>query len=102
MISECLAASWRPYDSNRHFSLRAHDNCKYIFFQCLIQRNCFWNDKVDSRYKLISFYEYGKWELYDLLNDPHELKNLIGNPAMNGEINRLKKRLEELKSGYGL
>ena len=56
----------------------------------------------DSRYKLISFYEYRKWEFYDLREDPHELKNLIGEPTMKGEINRLKKRLEELKSGYGL
>ena len=56
----------------------------------------------DTRYKLISFYEYGQWELYDLQTDPHEVNNLIQAPNMKPQIKRLKKRLAELKKGYGL
>ena len=54
----------------------------------------------DTRYKLISFYEHGKWEFYDLKNDPQELNNLISTPSMKKEINQLKKKLIKLKTKF--
>ena len=56
----------------------------------------------DQRYKLISFYEYGKWEFYDLKKDPNEVRNAIDAPAMKPQIERLKNRLNQLKASYGL
>jgi hypothetical protein len=56
----------------------------------------------DKRYKSIPFYEYGQWELYDLQTDPREVKNLIKSPSMKPEVDRLKKRLAELKKVYRL
>ena len=33
-----------------------------------------------ERYKLIHFYQLGEWELYDLAKDPHEMRNVYGDP----------------------
>jgi arylsulfatase A-like enzyme len=54
-----------------------------------------------DRYKLIHFYDVvDTWELFDLENDPHEMKNLYSDPAYKEEIRELKKRLLELQSAY--
>ena len=70
----------------------------------------------DGRYKLAFFYglpldaNLGKgdyppspagWELYDLQEDPHEMKNVYGHPAYASQTRRLKRRLAELKQQYG-
>jgi len=48
-------------------------------------------------HKLIYFWKKDQWELFDLINDPHELHNLYGEPgqaqltaAMKAELARLK------------
>ena len=56
----------------------------------------------DARYKLISFYDYGAWEFYDLEKDPHELNNCYDKPEYADAIARLKARLGELKTQYGI
>jgi arylsulfatase A-like enzyme len=54
------------------------------------------------RHKLIHFYhDIDAWELYDLEKDPHELKNLFGNPAYAGKVAELKAELERLRKKYG-
>ncbi len=54
-----------------------------------------------ERYKLIHFYNLGEWELYDLQNDPHEMRNIYGEAQyaslvkkLKAEIKRLQKELE--------
>jgi sialate O-acetylesterase len=54
----------------------------------------------DDRYKLISFYDYNAWELYDLKTDPQELDNVYEKPEYAKEVARLKERLAELKKQY--
>lgn len=70
----------------------------------------------DSRYKLAFFYglpldaslgngnfppsEPG-WELYDLKRDPAEINNVYNDPEYSEIVNRLKRRLSELRSQYG-
>ncbi|MEA2069568.1 MAG: DUF4976 domain-containing protein [Verrucomicrobiota bacterium] len=56
----------------------------------------------DGRWKLIRF--YGKdvpngeeWELFDLKNDPAEMKNIYGNPENKATIQALEKELDRLK-----
>ena len=56
----------------------------------------------DTRYKLISFYDYKTWEFYDLKNDPEELHNLFNQESMKFEVNRLQKRLRIKKAEFGL
>jgi arylsulfatase A-like enzyme len=54
------------------------------------------------RYKLIHFYyDIDAWELYDLKEDPHELKNLIENPDYADILEELKEELERLQKEYG-
>jgi choline-sulfatase len=54
-----------------------------------------------SRYKLIRFYGDGDfWELYDLLTDPSEMKNLYGKPKYEQIAKGLKRQLKELIIAY--
>ena len=55
-----------------------------------------------GRYKLIRFYyDIDAWELYDLEKDPHELRNLYGDPAYTEVVDKLKAELERLRKMYG-
>ena len=54
-----------------------------------------------ERYKLIEYYSEGDyWELFDLEADPHELKNLYGDPACNRIVADLKQELQRLRQEY--
>jgi arylsulfatase A-like enzyme len=54
-----------------------------------------------ERYKLIHFYyDIDEWELYDLLNDPHEMNNLYGKEGYEQITSDLKNKLDELKIQY--
>jgi arylsulfatase A-like enzyme len=55
-----------------------------------------------DRYKLIHFYghDVNTWELFDLQNDPHELRNLYGLPGMEAIQADLHRRLEALQLQY--
>lgn len=68
-----------------------------------------------DRYKLVFYYgkslgmkgtkditvEPAEWELYDLKEDPHEMRNLYHDPTKKDLIVKLKKQLLELKKKYG-
>ena len=53
-----------------------------------------------ERYKLIYFYTAEEWELYDLLKDPAEQKNLIHSTAHQEITRLLKKELLKLRDQY--
>lgn len=53
-----------------------------------------------DRYKLIWFYENGEWELYDLLNDENELRNVYDQLQYKSIQNQLKKQLVDLERKY--
>jgi arylsulfatase A-like enzyme len=54
-----------------------------------------------ARYKLIRFYgASNSWELFDLKNDPHELKNLYNNSNYQPVIKSLKSTLHKLILQY--
>jgi arylsulfatase A-like enzyme len=55
-----------------------------------------------DRYKLIHFYyDVDEWELYDLIEDPNEMKSVYGEPSYSEVQKMLHKRLEELRKQYG-
>ena len=59
----------------------------------------------NGRWKLIRFYgkdvpNQEEWELYDLKNDPAEMKNIYGNPECASHVKELKKELKRLKMHY--
>ena len=53
-----------------------------------------------KRYKLIRFYEFGEWELYDLAKDPDERRNVYADPEYRDVAMRLAERLGELRREY--
>ncbi|MEZ5019410.1 MAG: DUF4976 domain-containing protein [Bacteroidales bacterium] len=56
-----------------------------------------------ERYKLIHFYnDIDTWELYDLQSDPHEMNNLIDDPAYDRIEKHLRKRLAGLRKEYNV
>ena len=54
-----------------------------------------------ERYKLIRFYQFGEWELYDLEEDPDELHNVFGDPRYLTVGTELAVRLGQLQQQYG-
>jgi arylsulfatase A-like enzyme len=48
-------------------------------------------------HKLIYFWKKNQWELFDLVNDPHELHNLYGEPGQETLTATLKQELAKLK-----
>lgn len=57
----------------------------------------------DGRYKLIRLYEpyADAWELYDLQNDPDEMRNLWNEDGYGGLKTEMLRRLTEIKAFYG-
>jgi uncharacterized sulfatase len=53
-----------------------------------------------ERYKLICFYKDNDWELYDLVNDPHEINNIYGQPGTENITEELKQELKRLQIQY--
>ncbi len=53
-----------------------------------------------DRYKIINFYEFDSWELYDLETDPDELKNVYGDPEFAEVQEMMKKKLSETVAKY--
>ncbi len=54
-----------------------------------------------QRHKLIRFHNgIDAWELYDLQNDPHELKNIYDDPAYRDVVKELKAELARLQKQY--
>ena len=54
----------------------------------------------DSRYKLIHYYEAGKWELFDLKRDPHELRSVYDQRDYQDVVTRMKRKLAALREQY--
>ena len=52
-------------------------------------------------HKLIYFWKNDQWELFDLVNDPHELHNLYGEPGQAALTATLKAELAKLKQQLG-
>jgi arylsulfatase A-like enzyme len=54
-----------------------------------------------KRYKLIHFYnDIDEWELYDLREDPKEMKNVFDDPAYANIVKELKVELQALREKY--
>ena len=54
-----------------------------------------------DRYKLIHFYhDIDEWELYDMKNDPDELRNVFGDPKYADVVKDLTTELKRLRAMY--
>jgi len=55
-----------------------------------------------DRYKLIHFYyDIDEWEMYDLEEDPSEMRNVYGEESYARIQTQLHKKLDSLRSFYG-
>lgn len=54
----------------------------------------------DARYKLIHYYEIGRWELFDLKKDPHELRNVYEQPDYASVVKDMERKLARLRAEY--
>ena len=73
----------------------------YHYYELPSSHNVPRHDGVaNKRWKLINFYELGKWELFDLKNDPSEMKNLYNDPNYANILKEMKKQYEEVKKQY--
>ena len=55
-----------------------------------------------ERYKLMHFYyDIDEWELYDLKEDPSEMKNVYNDPQYKKIKDNLHQKLKELREEYG-
>ena len=54
----------------------------------------------NARYKLIHFYDFGQWELFDLEKDPRELHSLHNDPEYRSIQEELKRELGRLRDQY--
>jgi arylsulfatase A-like enzyme len=57
---------------------------------------------TDGRFKLIHYYKLGQWELFDLVNDPHEMQSVYGQPDYAAPRQRLEDELARLRSELGV
>ena len=48
-------------------------------------------------HKLIHFWKKDQWEMFDLTNDPNELRNVYNDPAQRQTVERLKAEMYRLK-----
>lgn len=55
-----------------------------------------------GRYKLINFYKNDGFNLFDLKNDPNELKDLSKDPEHKQLLQRMKRKLAQLREQYEL
>ena len=53
-----------------------------------------------DRYKLIYFNKLNQWEMYDLLKDPTEMKNIVNDPAYTKTLEEMKKEMLRLKKEF--
>jgi uncharacterized sulfatase len=54
----------------------------------------------NGQYKLIYYYELDEWELFDLENDPDEMKSIYGQESSAGLTQSLKQELKRLIDKY--
>jgi arylsulfatase A-like enzyme len=72
---------------------------RYYEFPAVHMVNKHYGVRTD-RYKLIFFHELGEWELYDLKNDPREMKSVYADPQYAGVVTELKGELARLREKY--
>ena len=65
-------------------SIHPHVFCYFRSFQRMVRTD---------RYKLIHYPRIGRYQLFDLQTDPHELKDLSTDPQFTKTTTRLKKTL---------
>lgn len=79
------------------------DAIYYDYYEQEAEHNVAPHDGVRTpTHKLIHFHTHQQWELYDLTADPHELRNVYGDPACQAVQAELLARLKVLRAELGV
>lgn len=89
LFSGGTPADWRKEIYYRYYHDPGHHNTRAHY-----------GIRTDT-HKLIHFWKSGQWELYDLVNDPDEMKNLSSDPGSQAIVADLKARMARLKKELG-
>jgi hypothetical protein len=81
-------ASWRTSAYYHYYELGVHSVAPHY-------------GVATRRYKLIHYYRDGEWELFDLDQDPRELRSVFGDPAYADAVKELKGELARLQERCG-
>lgn len=79
---DCRQAIYYHYYTNGEHNVPRHDGVR------------------DKSYKLIHYYTDDTYELFDLKNDPNEIKNQYDNPEYRAIVERMKKSLKEKRAAF--
>ena len=80
---------------------KVHDSIYYHYFEYGGEHNVAAHEGVRTdRYKLINFYRDDGFNLFDLKNDPHELKDVSENPEYAGVLKIMTEELAKLRKQY--
>ncbi len=99
--SDMQGASWREIAAGKTIPWR--DAVYYHYYEWpavhMVKRH--YGVRTD-RYKLIHFYyDIDEWEMYDLQEDPNEMRSIYNEPAYSEVQTMLHQRLKELREQYG-
>ena len=99
--SDMQGASWRQIAAGNTIPWR--DAVYYHFYEWpathMVKRH--YGIRTD-RYKLIHFYyDIDEWEMYDLQEDPKEMRSIYDNPAYSDVRAMMHNKLEEIREYYG-
>lgn len=82
-------ADWRDAMYYRYYHDPGHHNTRAHY-----------GIRTDT-HKLIHFWKKDQWECFDLVRDPHELRNIAEDPGQQAVVNALKQRLAQIKQQVG-
>ena len=84
-----MAVAWaegREWHNKRDSALISMPGATEIALQCPVA----WRGLRSAKHKLILNADGSPWLYFDLEKDPLEMKNLAGDPAKSGEIEKLR------------
>lgn len=91
--------SLKPVMENQ--SLLSRNTLYYHFYEVYADHSVLPHLGVrNDQYKLVYFYTVDEWELYDLKNDPDELKNVYNNSNYANVVKLMRVELEKARSHY--
>jgi arylsulfatase A-like enzyme len=101
--SDIQGLSFRKLLKNQSEKIKWRDAIYYTYYEYpsvhMVKRHYGIRTK---QYKLMHFYyDIDEWEMYDLDNDPSEMKNIYNDPKYSKIKKTLHERLSELKLKYG-
>jgi len=103
MLRGAVPPNWQRSFYYRYWDHGGHNVCAHYGLRTMTHKLVYfhptevtWAGVVNAEPRLEPY-----WELYDLINDPNELRNVYNNPAYAAVQGKMKQELESLQQKYG-